>query len=245
MESQQENDRMKRFALKNRYRHLSAWTLLAALAACGGQDGAEAADAAVIDDDPDVAPAVETTGIPAGFAVRLDRDGADVTEFSVMEDGAAHHFQTGPAGIFYEESGMASGDYTVTATFTEIEAPADHREGMGLIIGGTDLQGPGQAYSYFLVRADGNYLIKRRDGSNTSNVTDGWIESSAVAMATGTADITNALTVQVEGDQTHFSINGEEVEVVPTSELLTDGIWGYRINHNLNVRVTDTDYEGM
>ena len=236
---------MKRFTLKNRYRNLSAWTLLAAMAACGGQDGAETADAAVMDDDPDVTPVVESSGIPAGYAVRLDRDGADVTEFSVMDDDGTHHFQTGPAGIFYDRSDVASGDYTVMATFTEIEAPADHREGMGLVFGGSALEGADQAYSYFLVRADGHYLIKLRDGSNTSNVTDGWVESSAVAMATGTSDITNALEVRVAGSDTHFSINGEEVAVVPTAELHTDGIWGYRINHNLNVRVSDAGQEGM
>lgn len=235
---------MKRFALKNRYTRWSTLPLLAALAACGGQEGAETADAAEMD-DPDIAPAVETTGIPAGYAVRLDREGADVSEFSVMDDAGSHHFQTGPAGIFYEESGEASGDYSITATFTEIEAPADHREGMGLIFGGKDLQGPGQAYSYFLVRADGHYLIKKRDGGDTSNVSDGWIQSDAVALATGSGDITNTLAVRVNGGETHFSVNGEEVAVVPTSELHTDGVWGYRINHNLNVRVTDAAHEAM
>lgn len=234
---------MKRPTLANRYAKLAAWTLMLALSACGGED-AETADAAVMD-DPDVAPVVEGAALPAGYAVRLDRDGADLSEFSVIDDAGTHHFQTGPAGIFYSETGEASGDYTIRATFTEIEAPADHREGMGLIFGGADLQGPGQAYSYFLVRADGHYLIKQRDGGDTSNVTDGWIESDAVALATGTGDITNTLEVRVAGAETHFSVNGEEVAVIPTSDLRTDGVWGYRINHNLNVRVSDAGHEAM
>jgi hypothetical protein len=43
----------------------------------------------------------------------------------------------------------------------ERSAPADHREGYGLFVGGRNLQRPDQPYTYFLVRGTGDYLIKR------------------------------------------------------------------------------------
>ena len=223
----------------SRHPRSPVWLLLVALAACSGQDGAESADAAVMDDDPDVAPAGDATGLPSGYALRLDREGSDPAEFHVMPDADGFHVQTGPAGVLWEESGSLTGDYVVSATFTEIEAPADHREGMGLIFGGTGLDGEAQSYSYFLVRADGHYLIKRREGEGTSNVSDGWIESDAVAASTGEGDVTNTLAVRVSGDQAHFMVNGEEVATFPAADLTTEGAWGYRINHNLNVRISE------
>ncbi|MGH7507746.1 MAG: hypothetical protein ACRELX_18985, partial [Longimicrobiales bacterium] len=92
---------------------------------------------------------------------------------------------------------------------------------------------------YFLVRADGSYLIKQRAGEETSNVTDSWTESAAVNASTGGGEVTNALEVRVTGDQVHFLVNDQEVEVVPVSEIDAYGIAGVRINHNLNVRVSD------
>jgi len=143
------------------------------------------------------------------------------------------------AGILYDESNaVAAGGYTLSATFTEIGAPPNHREGLGLIFGGADLQGANQHYSYFLVRADGKYNIIRRMGDTTASVTGGWMDSAAIVAARGDADVTNTLEVQVMGDMVHFRVNGTEVTTVPAADLDVHGIAGLRINHNLNVHVT-------
>lgn len=212
------------------------------VAACGSEDAAvdQAEQAGEMADDPDIAPAGEAMALPAGFAMRLDRADAVAADFRAMTMGDGVHVQTGPAGVLYDEGNtVASGDYTLSATFTEIGAPPNHREGLGLIFGGSDLQGENQAYAYFLVRADGRYIVKRRLGAETMNVTDGWIESPAIAAATAEEDVTNALEVQVVGDEVHFRVNGTEVTTVPADDLGVYGIAGVRINHNLNVRVAD------
>jgi hypothetical protein len=232
------------------------WTLLVAFLAAGAcadtsDDAAEMDDAAppagetaaepagAMSDDPDIAPEGESTGLPAGYALRLDRESGNAADYQVMAMDGGMHVQTGPAGILYDESNtVESGDYSVSASFTEIGAPPNHREAFGLFIGGSDLQGANQAYTYFLVRADGRYLIKQRSGGETSNVSEGgWVDSDAVNGAAEGGDVTNDLAIEVRGDQVHFTVNGTEVATMPASEIDTHGIAGVRINHNLNVQV--------
>ena len=56
-----------------------------------------------------------------------------------------------------------SGAYETHATFTQME-PAAHPEAYGLFIGGANLEAATQKYTYFIVRQDGKYMIKRRNG---------------------------------------------------------------------------------
>ena len=233
------------------------WTLLLAflaVAACADTDDAAEMDDTTpaagetagepmdaMSDDPDIAPEGEATGLPTGYALRLDSEDGNAADYRVMTMDGGMHVQTGPVGILYDETdAVESGDYSVSASFTEIGAPPNHREAFGLFIGGSDLQGESQAYTYFLVRADGRYLIKQRAGGETSDVSEGgWVESDAVNAAAEGGDFTNDLAIEVRGDQVHFSINGTEVATVPAAEIDAHGIAGVRINHNLNVQVSD------
>jgi hypothetical protein len=235
--------------------HAVLLVLLAVMAAgCGGTaDGSAAASqeqqagarpqmtsGSDMGGDPTISPAGQETGIPEGYELRLDRAGADPAGFRVTEENEGLYVQTGPAGILYRPAdAVASGDYSVSATFTEVGAPVGHREAYGLFVGGSDLQGGNQAYTYFLVRGDGQYLIKRRSGSETSNVSDGWTESDAVKAAVEGEDLVNRLDVTVRGDAAHFSANGTEVASVPVARIDAHGVVGVRINHNLNVRIED------
>ncbi len=175
---------------------------------------------------------------PAGLLRRLDRTNRDPADFRVSGIDGRLHIQTGPAGILYRpEDLVESGDFTVSVTLTELDAPSGHREGFGVFIGGQALQGSGQRYTYFLVRADGSYLVKYREGDSTVNLTEGgWRPSDAVTVG-GDVDVTNALSVNVIGGMIRFAVNGIEVEEVPTGGLPVHGVIGLRVNHNLNIVV--------
>ena len=63
----------------------------------------------------------------------------------------------------------ATGNYSLKGTF-KLMKPSGHTNYYGLVFGGSELEGPGQAYLYFLVGQDGSWLVKRREGDATKDV---------------------------------------------------------------------------
>jgi hypothetical protein len=200
---------------------------LAALATTAGLAQAHKAD-------PDKM--VQGSGkLPNGWQARLDNATAKLDAVKFEPSGAGFHVTSGPAGIYFKPDQRMAGTYETHATFTQLE-PAAHPEAYGLIIGGSDLQGDNQKYTYFLIRQDGKFLIKKREGASTPNVMT-WTENAAIKKADASGKATNALSVQVGADKVRFLINGTEVASQPRTQIDTNGIAGLRINHNLNVQV--------
>ena len=180
-----------------------------------------------------------SVSLPAGYALLLDRQNRDPADFVATADDGGLQVRTGPAGIVYRPDQVVdAGRYAVHARFTEISAPVGHREGFGLFIGGQDLEGANQRYLYFLVRGDGRYVIKRRDGASTREVSNGWQPFDAVRVATPEdGDVTNELAIAVDGARLHFSCNGEPVADIAIGDLSVHGVVGVRVNHNLRVSI--------
>jgi hypothetical protein len=176
-------------------------------------------------------------GVPAGYVGRTDREGVDIGGAKyATADGGRWDVTTGPAHIIYAAKDSARGSYTAAATFEQLESPT-HPEAYGIFIGGQNLDGPSQRYTYFLVRGTGQYLVKVRDGANTKNVVD-WTSSPDVPKADASGKATYKLTAHTTADTVHFLVNGKVVAAAARSAVPTDGIAGVRINHNLHVRVT-------
>jgi hypothetical protein len=173
--------------------------------------------------------------MPDGWHVRVDRDQpADQIMFHAMEDH--FHARTGPAAVFYNPEWMKSGEYSVSARFRQNRAPS-HPEAYGLVLGGRALDAPEQSYAYFLVRGTGEYFVATRQGSERTIVTP-WTRHDAVAVQdAGSGVQTNVLGAEVRGDRVVFTVNGTEVVSHPRSAIPTDGLAGFRINHNLDVRI--------
>jgi hypothetical protein len=173
--------------------------------------------------------------MPEGWNVRVDRDRpADQIMFHAMADH--FHARTGPAGVFYNQEWAKSGNYGVSARFRQNRAP-EHPEAYGLVIGGTALDAAEQAYTYFLVRGTGEYFIATRRGAERTVVAP-WTRHDAIAAQDADSGVQiNVLGVNVAGDRVAFTVNGTEVASRARSEILTDGITGFRINHNLDVRI--------
>jgi hypothetical protein len=173
--------------------------------------------------------------LPTGWKGRLDSGGSSLAGVKVTPMGGALHFVTGPAGIYYRPADKQAGAYAASATFTQME-PAPHPEAYGIFVGGADLDGPGQKYTYFLVRQDGKYLLTRRAGSATPTVAD-WTDNSAIRKPDSSGKMSNTLAVEVGRDRVRFLVNGMEVTSAESAKVDTAGLAGVRINHNLNVRV--------
>jgi hypothetical protein len=174
--------------------------------------------------------------LPAGWTARTDNGGPLTNlKFEVMAPG--HHVTTGPAAILYREADRADGPFHAVAKIHLFPA-SGHAEAFGLFLGGQNLQAANQSYTYFLVRGDGMFAIKRRSGTNVSTVVD-WTASDAIAKGKPEGSVPNELSFAVGRDSVAFMVNGKTVQSLPASQIDTKGVVGFRINHNLNLHVED------
>ena len=193
---------------------------------------------AMAHDDHDMTVAGGGT-LPAGWAGRTDGASGAMTNVKFVAMGPGFHVTLGPATILYRASDAVTGPFHTLASFTQTKAPK-HPEGYGLFYAGKDLTGATQQYTYFLVRGDGNFLVKRRDGANTSLVKD-WTASPAVVKAdSATGKATNKLEIDQKSDPKHvrFLVNGQEVYSMDAAGNVAGQV-GIRANHNLDLHISD------
>lgn len=174
---------------------------------------------------------------PAGWHVRTEQNRPD-TGLKFVAMGNGYHVTAGPAALYWRDADSASGNYHVVVSITQTKNPT-HPEAYGIFIGGKNLAGDAQSYTYFIVRAiDGKFMIRRRAGyaSRPANVVD-WTEHAAVHKADSTGRATNELSILVRGGDVSFMVNGKEVHKGRAADLDTGGIVGYRVNHNLDVHL--------
>ncbi|MCZ6916576.1 MAG: hypothetical protein O7I93_07355, partial [Gemmatimonadetes bacterium] len=139
----------------------------------------------------------------------------------------------------------ARSEYTLTSTVFLFDPGRRHREAYGVFFGGGDLQGDGQAYSYFVIRDTGEYLIKRRKGSSTETVVD-WTTTDAIMKYPGDGEqAKNVLEVVCGAESVDFYVNGTKLTSLPRNQLDVDGIVGLRLNHALEVHVSELRVEQM
>jgi len=179
---------------------------------------------------------------PQGWKMRIDRratasdpDAAGPVKF--VTTGSGFRATNPVAAVFWKPGSTATGNYTLKGTFT-LMRPSPHVNYYGLIFGGKDLEGPGQSYLYFVVAQDGTWLLKRRDGNATQDLTR-YTPNAAIKKLDASGKSTNALEVRVTADKIEYVVNGTPVHTTPKTGQTanTDGIYGFRINHLLDVEV--------
>ena len=179
---------------------------------------------------------------PAGWKMRVDRstsasdpDAAGAIKFVNM--GTGFHATNPQAATYFNPANTAAGNYTLKASFTLVK-PSSHTNYYGLVFGGNALEGAAQSYLYFVVAQDGTFLIKHRAGDATQDVA-ARMPSDAVKKPDATGKSTNALEVRVLSDKIEYVVNGTTVHSTPKSGMTakTDGLYGLRVNHQLEVHV--------
>jgi len=185
-----------------------------------------------------VAPLVAQT--PKGWKMRVDRstsatdpDAPGAIKF--VQAGSGFHATNPQAAVFFNPANTATGTYTLKGTFTLLK-PSGHTNYYGLVFGGSNLEGAGQNYTYFLVAQDGTWLVKKREGEATSDVAPK-APNGAVKKPDASGKSVNALEVRVGADKIDYVVNGTVVQSTPKSGVKTDGTYGIRVNHLLDVQV--------
>lgn len=153
-----------------------------------------------------------------------------------INGGAPTRVRTGPHAVVWEQGEVLRPPYRLEATLRKREGRL--HEGYGLLFGGSNLDGPEaeQHYSYFLVRGDGSFLIKRRDGSAIPVVRP-WTAHPSVPRDTDAGGGPVQLEVEVGEAEAIFRAGGAEVARIPAAELDTEGYPGLRVSHDLDLAV--------
>jgi hypothetical protein len=155
-----------------------------------------------------------------------------------VTSGSGFHATNPAAAVYWNPTNTASGTYTVKGTFTLMK-PSGHTNYYGLVFGGKDLEGAQQKYLYFLVAQNGTWIIKRRNGDAVENVAPRTPNAAVAKPDSTTGKSTNTLEVRVGADKIDYVVNGTVVNSTPKtgSAADTDGIWGARVNHLLEVQI--------
>src|ERR1035438_3879687 len=179
---------------------------------------------------------------PQGWKMRVDKstaasdpDAPGDIKFVTM--GSGFHATNPQAALYWNPANTAEGTYTLKGTFTLMK-PSGHINYYGLVFGGRGIEGAQQSYLYFVVAQNGTWLIKSRNG----DATPPWHPrppTDSVKKPDDSGKSTNVLEVRVGADKVDFVVNGEVVHTEPKAGAMakTDGVYGIRINHLLEVQV--------
>jgi hypothetical protein len=187
-----------------------------------------------------------------GWTGRIDAraasQGETINDAKLARQGNALHVTTGPAVTYWNPANTATGNYTVSATFTEAKYMElnDHPHPYGIVIAGNDLGTDQQSYLYCAANGAGNFIV-RGFGPEPFQVNGRRGEAhEAVNKAAGRGQpVTQEIAVSVHGDKVECSINGTVVGSYDKSALVTsgklestDGVYGIRFAHNTEATVT-------
>ncbi len=218
-------------------------TAVVLLAAAAGAAYAQDADRTVADGG------IHVAGWQGAIDARAAGAGQTVANARLAREGEALIVRTGPAITYWSPANTASGEYTVSATFTEPAYMAlnDHPHPYGIVVAGNDIGTERQSYLYCAANGAGNFIV-RGFGPAPFQLNGRRGEAhDAVNRAAGPGEpVTQQIAVSVRSDRVECAINGTVVASYPRAEVVqdgrlrsTDGVYGIRFAHNTEGRVTD------
>ena len=171
-----------------------------------------------------------------GWWARLDNPKESRAGLKFVTMGTGFRATTGPTVILFDPNEDWEGPYTTKATLTMTKL-ASHQVAYGLFVGGQDLDTDKQRYTYFEIRQDGKYLIRKRSGATTTDVGGSWADHAAIQKPNASGSQTNELAIQVGRDAVVFMANGQTVATHPATAVDVVGMSGLRIGHGLDVQI--------
>lgn len=192
---------------------------------------------------------IEAKGWMGKIDDRAVKAGQTVNDAKLVEVGDALHVTTGPAVTYWNPENVATGNYTVSATFTELRFQNlnSHPHPYGIAIAGNDLGTAQQSLVYCAAYGNGKFIV-RGFGPDAfkMNGREG-ASSSAVHKAAAIGQpVAQDIAMQVKDDKISCIINGTTVATYDKATLIAsgklksaDGIYGIRFAHNTDAIVTN------
>ena len=184
----------------------------------------------------------------AGWQGRPDPGTGAVTDSSLDVKGSEAEIHTGPAMLFWNPANKTTGDFTVSASFTEPKymSSNDHPHPYGVFIGGSNLDNDKTTALYCAAYGRGTFIV-RGFGPGPFQVNGRGGASDAVHKAAGRGEaVEQTIAMSVKGDNVTCTINGTIVGTYPKTDVVgagkltsTDGVVGIRVAHNVDVNVKD------
>jgi hypothetical protein len=185
-----------------------------------------------------------TGAVDAGEA----KAGMTLKNAKLSQEGNVLHVTTGPATTYWNPKNVASGTYTVKATFNEPKYMNlnSHPHPYGIFIAGNDLGTAQATYLYCAAYGTGTFIV-RGFGPDPFQMNGRRGEAApSVHKAEGQGSpVTQEIAMSVTPDAVTCSINGTQVASYPKSEVVgagklksTDGVYGIRFAHNTEGTVT-------
>jgi len=183
-----------------------------------------------------------------GWHGRIDRrpmgQGKTIADSRFTAVSGGFRLSVGPAGNFWNDAHVASGDYEVKAMFKEHKLASSHPHSYGIFIGCADVAADTETLLYCIVYGTGEYSVKTFYGSNVTTLVNRETHS-ALNKADADGESTNEIGWRVQGGEASCVVNGPVVrtfsrgDVVGTDKISsTDGTYGIRVSHNLELTVT-------
>jgi hypothetical protein len=174
--------------------------------------------------------------------------GQTINDTKLTEQGKTLQVTTGPAAAYWNPANKASGNYTVSATFTEAKYMNlnSHPHPYGIFIAGHDLGTDQHSELYCAAYGDGRFIV-RGFGPAPFQMNGRGEANDAVHKAAGPGEpVEQKIALSVKDGKVECAINGtvvasyDKAMVVADGKLKsTDGIYGIRFAHNTEGTVTD------
>jgi hypothetical protein len=175
------------------------------------------------------------------------KQGRTITDSKFELKDGTFTLAIGPAAIYWNPKNVASGDYTVRATFREpkVMSASSHAHPYGLFIAGNKLDTDQFSLVYCLPYGTGRFIVRGFGPAPFAMGGRQATENPAVGKAGADGSVTQQVQWTVKGGRAECSINGTVVAGYDKAELVAagkleslDGIYGIRVSHNLDVVVT-------
>jgi hypothetical protein len=175
-------------------------------------------------------------------------DSGTIKDAKLTQEGNVLHVTTGPAVTYWNPANMATGNYTVSATFTEPQYMSlnSHPHPYGIVIAGKGLGTDQGSDLYCAAYGNGTFIV-RGFGPDAFQMNGRGEENAAVHKAAGPGQpVTQKIALSVKSDRVECAINGTVVGSYSKADLVTagklkstDGLYGLRFAHNTEGTVTD------